>query len=152
MKNMILMSSPSGSGKSTLAKKIKEKYETNNEVIWILSTDEYWGKGYEFDHKKLGEAHHWNQKRCKDFCELGRSVIIDNTNLTFREIQVYLDIAKEFGYFVSLVRPCNEWGGSSVGCFEKNVHNIPREVIDNQFNRVEANLEERIVRYMYESN
>lgn len=151
MKNMLILSGCSGSGKSTLAKKIKEKFDNENEVFWILSTDEFWGKEYNFDAKKLGQAHQWNQKRCKDLCEIGRNVIIDNTNLTFKEIEVYLDIAKEFGYWVSSVRPANEWSSNPSECFNKNVHSVPQKVIEAQCARQQWNLQEQITRYMIDN-
>lgn len=144
MKIMLLLHGITGSGKSTLANKIKQKYKD----IVVLSTDEYWGKDYNFDVKKLSVAHLWNHKRCKDYCELGHDVLIDNTNLTFKEIEVYLDIAKEFGYWVDLISTNTEWNRNVEECFSRNKHRVPKQVIERQLNRLDITLKEQIIRWI----
>lgn len=140
------MSGAPGAGKSTLARTIQSKYPKDE--FFILSTDDYWGPEYDFEISKLRGAHIWNQKRCKDYCELGRNVIIDNTNTTFKEVENYLDIAKEFGYWVSVVRPTTDWAVNAEACYNKNVHGVPYETVLRMVKRLDWDLEKKVLEYM----
>lgn len=77
------------SGKSTLAHEIKSK----NENTEIVSADDFWmhdGK-YLFDVKLLPKAHEECFEKFKKFVRNGTNVIIDNTNLRYKDIQKYID-------------------------------------------------------------
>lgn len=99
-KQLILMRGITGSGKSTLAQQLVGSGE-------IFSTDDYFmvdGK-YKFDATKLGFYHKQNVERSKEAMARGVSpVVIDNTNLTLKDMRPYLDLAKEFGYSVSVAQ------------------------------------------------
>jgi len=93
-KTMYIMRGVPGSGKSTLAHNIAPKE-------CIFSTDDFWGPLYEFDITRLGEAHRWNEQRVKDAALANLTpIVVDNTNILKRAVDVYVEIAKENGYTV----------------------------------------------------
>jgi len=122
----------SGSGKSTAVKKIIP-------VENIFSTDDYWGKDYKFDPGKIGVAHGWNQNRVVDAMRESKSPIaVDNTNLTWWEIEPYVKMAIHYGYQVIFLEPDSpQWtkfkNDDMLGAIndfeEKNIHKVPRQVI-----------------------
>jgi NEDD4-binding protein 2 len=85
-----------GSGKSTAAKMFALPEN-------IFSTDEFWGPEYKFDFKRIGEAHKWNQQRVADAMRDGITpIVVDNTNITTKDMSPYVDFASFFGYKVIL--------------------------------------------------
>lgn len=110
-KTLYIMQGIPASGKSTMAKMIRAQTAGT-----IISTDDYWykvteegvsyrGGFYNFDIAKLGFAHRWNQKRCEELMDAaGPVIIIDNTNITRKAAQPYVDMAKRHGYDVVVVR------------------------------------------------
>lgn len=128
-----------GSGKSYTVNQLVEKDN-------IFSTDDFWGEDYNFDIKKIGIAHGWNQKRAKKAMESGISPIaVDNTNTCWKEIKNYVAFAEEFGYDVIYKEPESEWWNRMLpiiesdnqfqkeveACFleSRNQHNVPKVAI-----------------------
>ena len=56
-------------------------------------------------------------------------VIVSNTFIINKHIQPYIDLAKEFNADVSIYRCVNDFG---------NIHNVPRETLEN----MKANMED----------
>lgn len=100
IKKLILMRGITGSKKSTLAKQLVDQGQ-------IFSTDDYFmvdGR-YNFDASLLGIYHNKNVNRVKDAMVSGISpVVIDNTNLTLGDMQLYLEMAKEFDYEITVAQ------------------------------------------------
>ena len=143
MKKMILMRGWSGCGKSYLARQIADEY--NNEcalTALIHSTDNFFfnklGK-YEFDGKKLGSAHLWNQSEVRKSMEDGfKVVIVDNTNTMSWEASVYVSLAKEYSYEIEVCEPQAEWKFNIDECAKRNTHGVPRESIQKMMDRWES--------------
>jgi len=118
-----------GSGKSTLTKKIANLY--SDAVVCAgddFFTDE--GGNYNFDASKLHEAHEAARTKAYNACrfayyaldklipkffifiKLKRNlispIIIDNTNVSFWEVNNYVKIAKQFSYIYMLIEPRTE--------------------------------------------
>jgi predicted kinase len=95
----IIMRGISGSGKSTVAKMISEAFNGS-----VHSTDSYFiGESgvYSFDPKKLGENHTLNQQAFKNSLSTGVPVVIcDNTNVKNWEMEAYVKVAKDAGYWI----------------------------------------------------
>jgi predicted kinase len=116
-----------GSGKSTIAKKLFEM-DPNAE---IASADDFFIQedgSYVFDITKLGEAHRKCQEKVKKFLENNKNVIIDNTNIKKKDVKIYLDMAKEFGAEVQVIRVKSNF---------KSIHNVPQEVIERMDSEME---------------
>jgi len=98
MNTVYIMRGIPGGGKSFVAKTLAPKKD-------IFGTDDFWGEDYNFDIKKLGIAHKWNQKRVADAMESGLypTIVVDNTNITAKEMKSYVDNAEKFGLKLCIV-------------------------------------------------
>ena len=81
------MRSLPGVGKTSLASKLLSNLDVGHKGV-ILSADDFFVKGsidnkiYDFDKKKLEEAHKWNFGRFKEAIKKNLSlIIIDNSNI-----------------------------------------------------------------------
>lgn len=92
----------------------------------ILSTDDFFNNNgtYNFDGKKLSEAHKWNQERAVAAMEAETKktpIIIDNTNLQPWEPKIYVTKGIENGYDVEIVEPDTPWKRDPQELAKKNV-------------------------------
>jgi predicted kinase len=156
---MYIMRGVSGSGKSTAAQKL---------VGTIFSTDDYFmvkGK-YLFDKRYLTTAHNKTQALVESWMmaygdgnsgEWKQNIIIDNTNITKRDMEPYLVLAKKYNYEVKYAEPQNtlwqdfcNWRQQQPGLTQddinalaeqlaaRSVHQIPVYAIINQLRRWES--------------
>ena len=125
-KTIIVTRGTSGSGKSSFCELIAEPKV-------VVCADFYFEKngGYDFDPSKIGAAH----KECKDAFDLAcaspyvKNIIVCNTNTKESDFEYYVDKANGYGYkvvFVVLEKRHNA----------ENVHNVPLEVLDRQYNNL----------------
>lgn len=125
MKNLIIIRGLPGSGKSTLAKRLRSlEIPDHWEADMFFVRD---GK-YEFNAMNIGEAHEWCQEQTRNSLLSGRSTIVSNTFTTKREIEPYLEIAKETGATVSVILCQNNYG---------SIHNVPEETMKRMKKRFE---------------
>ena len=134
-----------GSGKSTKAKTLAPPEN-------IFSTDEFWiidGK-YKFNPSLLKFAHKWNRERVEAALKNNtHPVVVDNTNISLKERQPYIDLGKKYGYNVEIVLPDSPWFLESyerivnkkfthediLEFFNRNTHNVPYENVKNMMLR-----------------
>ena len=146
-KKLILLRGITGSGKSTRAKQLVDQGQ-------IFSTDDYFmvdGK-YKFDASQLGVYHNKNVNRAKSAMIGGVSpVVIDNTNLTLRDMRPYLELAKEFDYEITVAQidlddvdelVKRQLGRKSIG------KNLPVEVIKYMKDKFQKNWKELLKDYL----
>ena len=103
-----------GSGKSTLAKSL---------AGYHLETDMYFTDKqgcYQFDGKRLKEAHLWCQQQCELKLSQGVSVVVSNTFIKQWEMDAYRLLAKKY-HATLIIQTCT-------GQF-KNIHNVPQETL-----------------------
>ena len=150
MQLMIIMRGIPGSGKSTLANKLINEIENlridsfgNGVSVKKYSTDDYWivDGEYKFDITKLGESHAWNLERVKAAIQVYDCVIVDNTNIVWKDFKNYVKLAIEHGYNIMLAEPQTSWRHSIDECDTKNTHNVPKETIDRMFHKYQGNEE-----------
>ena len=125
MKKVYILRGVSGSGKSTFIKKLPK-----NRVVH--STDKFFYKKgkYKFDVKKLGIYHQKNfEEFVKSLKKGKKNIVIDNTNLRYKNVKKYVTEAKKNGYRVILVdfKP-----KSALWHYKRNVHSVPKYVIKRQ--------------------
>ena len=142
MKRVFLMQGCSGSGKSTIVEALEYAFGVE-EVVAVVSADHYWylndSSKYDFKVSELGKAHRWAQTNAKKYMEKETpTIIIDNTNINQRSAQPYIDMAKEYGYEVRVVRvDCNIDVAKKYNSQRSEDRIIPEHVIDRQYNSIE---------------
>jgi len=92
-----------GSGKSYTINQMLPKEH-------IFSTDSFWGPNYNFKRELIGKAHNWNQDRVAQAMKDGKTPIgVDNTNVTWRDISPYVQMANKFGYDIKYIESQSPW-------------------------------------------
>jgi predicted kinase len=108
MRYMYIMQGVPGSSKSTVADAIAVGMIANGvQAIKIRSTDALFMVDgvYKFDQSKLGGNHMKNIWLVEEDCKAGAEVIIvDNTNIKQRDAAQYINLAKKYGYSVTVIR------------------------------------------------
>jgi len=125
-KKMFLMSGVPGSGKSFLADQIAELYSAI-----VCSADDYFMKSgtYNFDRTKLGHAHAECRYNAQTAIQAGYNVVVDNTNVSHKELKPYIDMALAANYDIFVVRPNTPWANDTIECHKRCTHNVPLETI-----------------------
>lgn len=130
-KVMVLMRGCPGSGKSYQATNILGQcYENTNVNEFIFSTDNFFinkhtGR-YCFNRSKLNIAHQWTYENVQKAVQNEVTpVIIDNTNTEAWEMEVYVKLGVNNGYWIEIIEPNSEWAWNEEELFKKNVHNVP---------------------------
>lgn len=120
-----LMQGPSGSGKSTRAREIAKEH---NAVICSTDDFHYVNGTYVWDRTNLAYYHAWNIWQVEQHLLDGRNVVVDNCNLTQKDVQPYIDLARKLNVSVQVIR-CE-------GRFD-NEHGVPREAVERMITRME---------------
>lgn len=129
MKHLVIYRGLPGSGKSFRANKL-----ASVTTGVICSADDYHvnkatGR-YEWDPKKIGEAHAWCRGKAEGLMAAGHPVvIIDNTNIQHWQFAPYLELAAKFGYETEVAEPPTSWAWDTVECWRRNTHLVPLETI-----------------------
>lgn len=140
MKQLIIMRGLPGSGKSTEAQaRATAHMVARGKSVAICSTDDFHmqdGK-YVFQQENLGRFHVLNQRLVAGLMKLEvELIIVDNTNIRYRDMSSYRLSAREYDYKVKVLtigeaELKGEHTPSYISwCAEHNTHNVPREVIE----------------------
>jgi len=118
-----------GSGKSTTAKQLQAKYGGI-----ICSADDYFTMKdgtYHYVHEQIRDAHN----SCKESFyihahkHVQNPIIVDNTNVKFKDMSYYISESFKSGRKVIIVEPDSEWKYNVEECTKRNVHDVPSHVI-----------------------
>lgn len=147
MPKMFIMRGLPGSGKSTLAKQVAESHGAD-----IHSSDDWFVRRgrYAFKADQLHLAHSRCQQHVRISCQTGKNVVVDNTNVTWSEVKVYVDIAKQFGYEIEVVVPSwtphlfidGKWNVHYLS--GRNIHGVPDKVLDFMAESYDYKVESKI--------
>jgi tRNA uridine 5-carbamoylmethylation protein Kti12 len=137
MKNLILLRGLPGSGKSTTAKLLGAggAGTAHFEADMFFMVD---GE-YKFDVAKIKDAHQWCQSSVEHAMLMNHTtgynstIIVSNTFTQEWEMEVYYNLAKEWGYRVTSLIVENRHEGV-------NVHGVPQETLDKMKQRFEIKL------------
>jgi predicted kinase len=114
-----------GSGKSTYAKTLVQPSAH-------FEADQYFVRGgkYNFDPSKLKDAHADCLARTRKAMVEGKHkrVAVSNTFTMKWEVQPYIDLAKELGWTVKVIRMTGNYG---------SIHDVPPEAIERMRGRFE---------------
>lgn len=129
-----------GSGKTTAIKLLKDSLQLPDETDCAFSADDFWINhatgAYEFDPKRIGEAHAWCFRQfiealeCledfpQDSDEHPQHLFVDNTNIRAWEISPYVQAANAYGWDHEIVTVhCNPKIAHA-----RNVHQVPLAVV-----------------------
>ena len=153
-KRLIIARGLPGSGKSTACWNYCEIEQPAKFVM--LSTDTFFTCVYTGVYKwvphLLSEAHEWNKLCCLRTLHTGGYplVFIDNTNIKRSHYQVYIDLAKTYGYSVGLLESSTPWAWDVDECFKRNAHGVPRGTISRMKAQYEQDDRFETVRLPYE--
>jgi len=126
-KDLILVRGIPNSGKTTVAQMFGKA---------ICCADDYYMHDGEYKWKAedIGNAHAWCQRKCRRFMKVQvERIIVANTSTTEREMQPYMDLARQFGYKVFSVIVETRHNG-------KNNHNVPEVTLDKMRERFQIKL------------
>lgn len=131
-KSLYLVRGLPGAGKTTFAKELG-----NSIGAFTFEADHYFEDdegNYHWDASKVHLAHEWCQHKARHIMSLMHSpLVISNTFTTEKEMQPYLDMAKQFGYKITTLIIENRHGNESV-------HNVPSSTMDKMRNRFSVKL------------
>jgi len=141
-KTLFILRGLPGSGKTTAAEILADTgvcvdfMGNENEKYPVCTADDYFMHDgeYKWNPSQIGFAHESCQNKCREamFCQEIK-IFVANTNTTAKEMAVYYDMAKEYGYqVVSLIVETRHDG--------KNVHNVSDEALQKMRNRFEIKL------------
>lgn len=109
-----------GTGKSTHAQKIKEIIPDSV----IFEADQYFinkNGEYNFNPKKLHQAHEWCIWRCDNALRLGLTAIVSNTFIKKKDMNPYFEMCKKYGLDYLVIPLFKEYG---------SIHNVPEKTME----------------------
>lgn len=128
MPDLIFIRGIPGSGKSTYAQKLYDEQK----IFMFTETDDYWIRPdgyYDFNFKRIKEAHEWNVSRTEKWMKRGsHNIAVANTFTQLKEMQKYLDLADKYEYTVRVIRCIGKYG---------SVHDVPEVTIKKMLDRFE---------------
>jgi hypothetical protein len=93
---------------------------------------------YKFVPSKIGLYHAQNQRMAGDAVAEGiECIIIDNTNLTAKEVLPYARVAIEHDYQVMFVEPETLWKYDVHGLVTHGTHDVPKDRLEKMLERRE---------------
>lgn len=124
MKKLIVFRGLPGSGKSTKAKKLQESLIKLGNTVAYYEADMYWmneNGEYCFDPKRVGDAHVWCRNKVREAFKNCDVVIVANTNLTKREMDIWEQIAISEKAKMEVFHMKNNFG---------SIHGVPESTIE----------------------
>lgn len=135
-KKVIIMRGVQGSGKSTYASMLHECAFEDGMLPLTVSADHFFNgpNGYQFDVKKLGDAHKECMWRFLNALHDGMSpVIVDNTNINVEDVAPYVAAGEAMGYEVTIIQVNTPPDVAA----KRNVHGVGEGQVRDAHNRLQ---------------
>lgn len=129
MSHLYLIRGLPGAGKSTLAKKLAQRHQAEH---W--EADMYFVKDgvYQFDGRKIGEAHDYCIRNAIDGMYNGQKVIVSNTFTRCLEMMEYIETAEKLSIPITMIECTSNYG---------SIHGVPASVLVRMGDRWQTNEE-----------
>jgi len=124
MKELVIVRGLPGTGKSTYARSLIKDGFNHFEADMYFEID---GK-YKFEPAKIKNAHNWCQRSTEYIMQNEGKVVVSNTFTQKWEVEPYLELAKKYGYKVSI---------KSLTKMYSNIHNVPDNILEAMKERYE---------------
>ena len=125
MKKFYIVRGLPGSGKSTIAKLIAEATGALHFEADMIFIDPI-TQEYKFDPNKLGYAHKWCLDQCDRALAHNHSCVVSNTFTTQKELNPYLELARNHGIIPNIILSQSEFG---------SIHGVPEDKMEAMRNR-----------------
>ncbi len=125
MRTLTLIRGLPGAGKSTVAVAL-----ASCNPIDHIEADHYFDTpdGYKFDGSKLAEAHAYCLRETEESLKQGFGVVVSNTFSTLKEMEPYLNLAKQYGAALQIIEVHSDF---------KSEHSVPEATIERMRQRWE---------------
>ena len=131
MKMVYILRGIPGAGKSTYGKTLVDRAIAAGDKAVQYEADMFFtdkAGNYNWNPKLIGVAHKWCQDKVRNALGNYDVVVVANTNLTKKDVDVYTKIATDGGYDFEVIR--------LDGGFQ-NVHAVPEETLENMRKKME---------------
>jgi cytidylate kinase len=118
MQTLFIIRGLPGSGKTTYAAALSKRLGIPYNEADMYFTDK--DGNYNFDGTKIGDAHDWCGDQVYASVVEGQSVIVSNTFTTWKEMEMYVQMAAQFGFRAKMIQMNGKWN---------SVHNVPEKSI-----------------------
>lgn len=135
-KKVIVMRGVQGSGKSTYASKLHAEAFVDGLLPLTVSADQFFNgpNGYQFDVKKLSDAHKDCMQRFMRALNDGMSpVIVDNTNINVEDIAPYVAVGEAMGYEVTIIQVNTPPDVAA----KRNIHGLGEKQVRDAYDRLQ---------------
>lgn len=125
-----------GSGKSTLALKL-----VNDNRNQVVENDDFWlfgGISYQYEPQMTHIAGHWAWSETFRRLRVYNRIAVANTFIKREFVFSYVNEAVKLGINIHLHQPETAWKDNIDECFTKNVHGVPKEIIQKMKNNWET--------------
>lgn len=131
MKKLVIIRGIPGSGKSTHANKLIKGYQTDGRITAHFEADMFFTSedgSYHWNPKQISLAHQWCQNKVRESLRNCDVVIVSNTSVKNRDVDVYVEIAREAGAKYEIHRMFGKY---------QNVHEVPAETVQRMLDSFE---------------
>lgn len=149
IKKLIFMRGLPGSGKSTIARRMVKEWQGSTAIVFSADGFLYVNNEYVWTIERLKEAHRlcqesvWNAINDEDLCNDFDLIIVDNTNITLKELKAYKEHIKralELGFVVDILETDPDLEIPTSELEKRNSHSVSRETIENRARKYKKNI------------